>query len=441
MNKSDSPRMSKDSTSSAKRIAELEAEVDRLQGELAKSRASFGPKVINFFRSFAIIILVIVTALFLNFSIAAIWVKRNVVNTDVWVAKTTEFIQTESVRNDIANRVSTEIFAQADVEQTLAGVLPPKVEGLAAPLTKTLQDKTTVQIEKIMQSPQFIQMWQNANRSAHAGIIQSLEAAGDPSVAVPTDNLMYIQNDTLLLNLRPVIDAVKTKLVDSGLGFVGKINVVKSGPTVQVTKIENMQTVLMAFNLINKTAALMPILALVSAFGALLLARRKRVVLMAIGLTTALLMVLNVQAIFLARYPVVQAAASSLTAASSQSATAVFDILTSDLILLDRVLMGVVLLVTLGAFLGGQSKAALWLRTATARLFSGKQNNQTIRWLGKHATQVVGTIGVIAALLIVFPFVKGPVFPLVIVSIVVVVSFFLLSLKTGYDNEQKKLTK
>lgn len=409
-----------------------------MQRELMATKNSSKGRIANFFRSFAIVVLVIVTALFLNFSVAAIWVKRNVVNTDVWVAKTTEFVQTESVRNDIANRVSTEIFAQANVEQTLAEVLPPRVEGLAAPLTKTLQDKTTAEVEKIMQSDQFVQIWENANRSAHAGIIQSLEAAGDPSVAVPTDNLMYIQDDTLLLNLRPVIDAVKARLVDNGLDFVGKINIVKSGPTIQVTKIENMQSVLMAFNLINKTAALLPVLALVSAFGALLLARRKRVVLMAIGLTTALLMVLNVQAIFLARYPVVQAAASSLTAASSESATAVFDILTSDLILLDRVLMAIVLLVTLGAFLGGQSKAALWLRNATSKLFSGRQNNHIIKWLGQHAVQVVSTISVLAALLIVFPLVKGPVFPLVLVGVVVALSFFLLSLKTAYENEQKK---
>lgn len=409
-------------------VAELEMQVKELQKELDNKQKSNQGRILNTLRRVMVVILVILTAVFINFSIVALYVKRNIVDTDVWVDKTTQVITTPSVSKDVSEGLAKAIFEKIDAKASIEQILPEKVAPLATPLTNTLQGYTAEQIDKILQSEQFIQFWQNASRSAHSGIVQSLEAANSGK-SVPTDTLLYIQNEDLYLNFKPVLDNIKTKLSDSGLGFVNNINLKDVKKSIPIAHIDNFQAVLASFNLINKLAILLPILAILSAVCAIALSAGKRITIMAIAGVTMLLMMLNVQALYLVRYPFVNSITSSLASSSDSAAQEIFNILISDLIIFDRIVLGVGFLTIMLAYLTGPFKFAVWIRASIAKMFRGKMDYKFTRWLGKNAIPVISVSGLIAALLLVFPLMDGAAYAISILTADIIFTLIVLSFR------------
>jgi hypothetical protein len=420
-----------------KQVAELEVEVERLQKELAMKQKPSSKKVLTFLRKASIVLLVILTALFINLSVVALYVRRNIVNTDVWVSKTTQVIQTPSVRQDISNSLSQTIFEKTDAEQNIKEFLPDRVAPLAGPLTKTLQNFTAQEIDKILASDQFVQFWQNASKSAHSGIIQSLENADSNSQNPPTDTLLYIKDENLYVNLQPILDNIKTRLSDRGLSFVNNINAKQVDKSVPVAHINNFQEILAGFNAMNKAAIVLPLLALISFVGAIVLSVGKRLTLMAIAGTTILLMILNVQAIYLAKYPFINYLTTAAANTSNQSADAFFSIFVSNLILFDRIVMLAALTVITVAYLSGPFKFARWLRKSVANLFKGKMNKNYSNWIAGNIKPILVVSGLVAAALLVFQPVSGVAFSIAVVVLYLLFALIILSFRTDRIKKKK----
>lgn len=415
------PRESNNNTALKDRIKELESEVSKLQKDLDKRQKK---SIWDFLRKLLIVLLIILTALFINFSIVALYVRRNIVNSDVWVNKTTQIIKTPSVRQDISDALAKRIFSKTDAQANIKQILPDKVSVLSVPLTNTLQNYTSDQINKIMQSEQFIQFWQNSTRSAHSGIIDSLQSEGNGQ---PDNNLLYIQNENLYLNLQPVFDNIKSKLSDRGLSFVNNVNLKGVQKTLPIAHIKNMQTVLGAFNALNKMAILTPLLALIFLVGALILSTKKRSVIIAIAMMTILLMLLNVQLLYLAKYPFVSSINNALASSSNSSAQSIYGILTNNLILFDRLVMAVMLLVILIAYFTGPYNFAKLTRKRTAALFKHIANSNLLKWLGKNKILSLSVSAIIFTLLLVLLPAEGIVFTVVIIVIELLFVFLVLS--------------
>ncbi len=408
-------------------VAELQAEVARLS---ANSNHRLTSKLKSIMRQLAIWVCVVVCALMLNLGTAAIWLKRNVVNTAVWTDKTSQLMQAESVRTEIASQITDEIFSKADVEATVKEIIPPKISALSVPLTNNLKTFTSTKISELLASQKFQTYWTEANQSAHAGIIASLENGGK----APQDTskyIVYISNDALLLNLQPIFSNIQTELSSKGLPFVGNVDPARLNKTVTITEIQSLPTVLQAFNIINKTAKLLPVIGILAGFLAVFLSKKKRNTILAICLTTAGLMILNVQLIFLAKYPLVEKASQALSTSSSQAAQDVFSILTNDLILIDRALLGISVIVFIAALLSGGGKIATNIRLFIARFTSPKSENKFFNFVADNAGILIAGIAAVSALLIVFPIVKGYVFPLIVITVASLLSIWALSIKTA----------
>lgn len=425
------------STNLKKQVAELEAEVNRLQKELDMKQKSSSKKTLTFLRRTAIVLLVVLTAVFINLSIVALYVRRNIVNTDVWVSKTTQIIQTPSVRQDISNSLAQTIFEKTDARQNIKEFLPDRVAPLAYPLTNTLQSYTAQEINKIIASDQFVQFWQNASKSAHSGIIQSLENAGSGNQNPPSYTLLYIVDENLYLNLQPVLDNLKTRLSDRGLDFVNNINAKQINKSFPIAHLNNFQAVLVGFNAINKTAIVLPILALICFIGAIVLSIGKRLTLMAIAGTTILLMMLNVQALYLAKYPFINYLTTTTTNASNETATAIFNIFASNLILFDRLVMITALIVIVVAYLSGPFRFAKWLRKSVANLFSGKMDKKYSNWVSINYKPILIVSGILAAALLVFQPISSLAFSVTVLVLYLLFALIILSFRTDRIKKKK----
>ncbi len=413
-----------------RQIAELEQTVARLENEaLDKKRGGFT----QFLRSFTISLLVLLCALSSAMSVSSIWVKRNIVNTDVWVEKTSQLIEDPAIRSSISTRITDQVFTQADVQGRLAEILPEQINGLSGPLTNNLKSAVNGKVNEALASKAFTDFWAKANQSAHQGIMDSLKNGGVATRAMKDANVMYVDNQHLVLNLRPVYAGLQDRLVERGLTFVGKVNIDKIGGEITIVTIKHMPELLMAINVINKTAFALPVLAIGFGAGAIALARNRRRTLMAIGWSIAALMVLLVQSINLIRYPLIRASLDALVATKTNAASAAYDIITTDLILISRTFLIMALLLVIAGFLSGSSRPAVFIKTKLGKLMRTNENQNTfVRWVRTNAGMLFATIGTIAALLLIFPLVRGtPVYPIAIVSIAVLLSFLVAIVKQG----------
>jgi hypothetical protein len=272
-----------------------------------------------------------------------------VLTTDVWVQKTSALLAQPEVRDTVSSMLTKQIFEQADVEAYVATVLPERISGLAGPLTNGLQ--TTVQgtVNTTLSSEAFADFWANANRSAHQGIMESIANNGAATPEIRQNNVIFLHDNQLVLNLKPVFVGLKDRLVGQGLSFLSGISGERISGQVALAELPQAHRIIAVVNILNRIVGLLPVIAAIAGAGAVALAVRKRRTLMAIGWVTIVLAVVVLQLIAFAQYPFMGALAAANTATSS----AVFGIVIADLVTVFRTILILALLMVVAGFLTG----------------------------------------------------------------------------------------
>jgi hypothetical protein len=195
-------------------------------------------------------------------------------------------------------------------------------------------------------------VWERVNTVAHQQLVKLLE--GNEGGAVSA------QGNTVTLNLAPVIDQVKSRLVAEGFTLAERIPTVnKSFVLVQSDAVTRGQT---AYRLLNTLGVWLPVIALVLFAGGVLLAgdRRRAVVRGSLGVAAAVL----VFGVLLAVARIAYLDAVPREVLGEQAAGNVFDTLVRFLRTGLRSVAVLALIVALGAFLFGPSAAAVRTRSA-----------------------------------------------------------------------------
>ena len=167
------------------------------------------------------------------------------------------------------------------------------------PITEQVRTFVREQALRFVSSPEFEDAWIEANRQAHGQLVSMLTGESDGTVAV--------RNGAVQVNLAAVINAVKLRLEDRGLGLVSRLPEINAQFTVfQSTDITRAQR---AFRLLDKVSTWLPWLAVALFVGAVAVARSRRRALVAGGLAVAFSMIalgfaLNVgRELYLGRVP------------------------------------------------------------------------------------------------------------------------------------------
>jgi hypothetical protein len=286
------------------------------------------------------------------------------------------------VQTAIADEVTTAIMEQLEVEalttellQALGEVeqVPPRIgqalPALATPLTQGIESFVRTQAGNLIASDQFATVWAEANELAHTSVVNLLE--GNEGGAVSA------QDDAITLNLAPIIEELKVRLIDAGFALAERIpEIDRSFTLVESEGITQAQT---AYSFLNAMGIWLPIIALAILAAGVFLARNRRRALLrgALGVTAAMVLMgvvlLVVRTLYVETTP-----AGILTA---ESAGNVFDTLIRFLRTGMRSLAVMGLLVALAAFLTGPSSAAASTRAGLARgIGSARGSAQARGW-------------------------------------------------------------
>jgi hypothetical protein len=180
------------------------------------------------------------------------------------------------------------------------------------------------------------------------------------------------------------------------------------------------------------------VLAVGLAAGAVAWSSKKRRTLLAVSILTIILMVLNIQALFWARYPVVQNIVQSLTTANSAAAGGAYDILVADYIVLARTLLVGMSIIAVVAVLTGPARLAVWVRGYIGKLATYRHADAPIwKTVANHAYEIVAGLATLAVVLLLFPLGSGPGYTVTLIAVVSILSLVVVAVRQTVTSPKK----
>jgi hypothetical protein len=313
-------------------------------------------------------VLIVVACVLAPLSVASVWSSSQLSDTDQYVETVAPLADDPAVQDALANEVTVAIFENLDVEgfttealETLAEQpnVPPRVADLlptlAVPITDGVESFTRDQVDTFFASPQFAELWAEANTIAHEQVVKLLE--GNQGGAVSA------QNNQITLNIGPIVAAVQQRLVDRGFELAA--NIPEVDRTFVLAESDAITQAQGFYGTLNTLGLWLPIITLMLFVIGVVLARDRRRALVKGSLGIAAAMVVLGVALTLTRMWYVETTPADIL--SAEAAGGVFDTLVRFLRTSLRALAVAALVVALVAFLAGPSRAAVKTRATFER--------------------------------------------------------------------------
>ncbi|HEY4929222.1 MAG TPA: hypothetical protein VIH95_08715 [Acidimicrobiales bacterium] len=312
-------------------------------------------------RTIASWVLIVLACLLAVLSVVVVYARNELLNTDTFVATVAPLAKDKAIQTTVATKVSENLVARTDIQQRVQNALPEKAGFLANPITGAVQTATYQITLKLVQSPRFQTLWEQALRRSHEQVDNLL--LGNKVGALQSTN------GQVTVDLSQVENAAKQQLSAHGLSVFNKLPNYTGAPFVlfqsdQLAKLQRW------VKFLNHLALALPIVSILMFAGAVVLARDRRrgLVHAASGLAVSMAVLLIAANVGRNQY------LSSLNVRQSKAATAAI-IDTVDAALLDtvRIVLIVAAIVAIVAFVVGLGPVRRWMheRTAPSWLSSG----------------------------------------------------------------------
>jgi hypothetical protein len=293
--------------------------------------------------------LVVLASLIGFFSVFALWVKRQALETDTWTRTSSELLENEEIRDAIADFLITELYANVDVQGEIEKRLPPEIKGLAGPAAGGLRQAGGEIARTALEQPRVQAAWENANRTAHE---QLLAVIDDENEAVSTTG------GVVTLDLRVILGRIASQ-VGISQGLVDKLPA--DAGELEVLRSDQLEAAQEGVRALRFLAWFLTALTLVLYALAIYINRdRRRETLRNVGVSLVIVGILVLFAHGLAGNAVVGALTE--TAASEGPVQATWDIATSLLVETGQAIVAYGIVIVLAAWLAGPSATATWVR-------------------------------------------------------------------------------
>ncbi|MEX1142848.1 MAG: SHOCT domain-containing protein [Thermoleophilaceae bacterium] len=125
------------------------------------------------------LVLIGIASLLAVLAILALWANRQLLDTDNWTDTSSELLEDDAIRNQVSVFLVDQLYANVDVQDRLADALPPRAQPLAGPAAGALKDLAVRGADTLLTRPRPQEVWEQANRRAHARLIDVIEGGGD----------------------------------------------------------------------------------------------------------------------------------------------------------------------------------------------------------------------------------------------------------------------
>ncbi|MEU1310879.1 hypothetical protein ABZ419_18585 [Streptomyces cinnamoneus] len=351
-------------------------------------------------------VLLVVAFVLSPLAVVATWANSQVSDTDRYVQTVAPLARDPAVQNAVTDRLTKRVVDNVDVNSitdalsnalSKAGAPPGVVDKshlLAGPLKNALNTAVHNVVGKVVTSDQFAQLWDDANRRAHAALVKTLTGEGNSAVQA--------KGDAVVLDLGTVVDKVKQKLVDEGYEKAANIpDVDKTITLFQTDKLDDAQS---GMRLLSVIGTWLPVTVIALAALAVWAAPSHRVALICAAAGIAVMMVVLLVGLVVARRIYLDSVPP--TALPTDAATAVYDTFVRFLRDGTRTVLVTAVVVALAGYLYGPGRGARFVRSVSGRATgatgramarSGLRTGATGHWLETHRGWTTGIVIAAAA--------------------------------------------
>jgi len=368
-------------------------------------------------RSILVGFLVLLSCLTLIVTGVTIWTHYTVLNTNGYMNLVGPVGKDPQAIKALSDYVTTQIITAADLQSRAQSALPPKAQFLAGPITSAVESFINKQTVKVLSTPQAYNLWLGVNRVAHQQIVGLLRGQ---------NNYTYIQGSDVKLNTLPLVSqalvwldgklpgALSSKfsppVIQPGTPASDSIQQVSSwaGKALpadfgQVTLLKNnaLGPAQKAVKFFDGLVIALPIILAVLIAVTILLSRRRRYTVMALGIGSAIALIIT--------YVVIKRASAAIVGSLQLGSVnaVVKNVVTASLGPLATITIWIVVIgaiVAVVAWLVGRKDVQTVIVDAGKKVVEVQgsalsSSSGSVRWTAKHI-QLLRVIGLVAGLIL-----------------------------------------
>jgi hypothetical protein len=137
-------------------------------------------------------------------AIFAIWANRQLLDTDNWTETSSQLLEDEEIRGQLAIFLIDQLYANVDVQAELERAAPPRLDPLTGPAAGALRNVAVRGVDDLLSRPRAQAVWEQANRRAHRRFLQVVEDGGGDTVST--------EGGDVTLNLGQLLQTLSTQL-------------------------------------------------------------------------------------------------------------------------------------------------------------------------------------------------------------------------------------
>jgi hypothetical protein len=313
-------------------------------------------------------LLLVIGTILTPITMVALYVKTQVNDTGRYVSTVAPLASDPAIQAYVADNITNQLMSSVDVAGYVGSVLPPRAASLAGPVSTAVQNFVHNTVLKIVQSPQFYDLWVAANRVAHSNLVKVLTGSGS--------GVVTSKNGVVTLDLSQLLTKVQQALAQSGLAIFSRIPISKITGEITLFQSKDLYKIRNGVGAFNKIAFVLPFIVLACFGGAIWLSKKRRrgflaaaigfaigALILAIGLTIGRTIYLN---------------AATGADLPHDAAAAAFDTMIRLLHKSVRAALTLSVIVILAVFFAGPSRLAIWFRGRVHAI---------VNWLGAASDQ------------------------------------------------------
>ena len=312
-------------------------------------------------------------------------------DTDGYVSTVAPLADNPKIIDAAATRITDRVMSATDLRERLTEALPPRAAKAAPAMTAAVENVVNDAATKLLESPRFETIWENANRKVHAQVVAALTGEGAKNLEV--------QDGEVIVDLTPVANRVRARITELGFDVNAKVPGRVVDPKIVLFRSPYVGWTQDGVKLLQDLAWVLPLLSLLSFAGAIALSRNRRRTLLRAGIGIAVAIAVLLTAINLGRVPYLGLFPK---ATGREAGGAAYDQVLQALRLSARAVFALGLVVAIGAWLAGPSRGAVRLRATVSGRSRGGEPGAFTLWVGRArvglrvAVIMLGAIALVA---------------------------------------------
>jgi len=195
--------------------------------------------------------LVVVATVVALASVLAVWVQRQVLDTNVYAQTSGALLQDPAVRTAVANYAVDELYRRVDVSAELKKVLPKDADPFSNLAAAALRQGAYQALDRALRTPFLEGLWVGANRQAHEQFVSLVVKGGGSGVST--------EGGVVRLELRPILEEATARV---GLGSGLAAQIPADAGSIEVVRSDQLGVVQRALRWLDAAGWFLPLLAL-----------------------------------------------------------------------------------------------------------------------------------------------------------------------------------